>query len=94
MNYIQHCLIDSDNHRISTAFALFRQAAQHKAASIKKRLTSALQWLSATREHPHESLFLVYSMELKLFNRYVVASPNIERQLGILNVSIDIPQSP
>jgi tetratricopeptide (TPR) repeat protein/CHAT domain-containing protein len=93
--HIHQYQIDSDSStdRIPIAFAYFRRAAEYDSASVKERLSTTLHWAAAARERAHESLLHAYSTALELLNRYVVASPSVERQLKMLSMSVDIPPS-
>ena len=77
---------------LEESFMLYEQAANHLAASSRSRLTAAIEWAGAARQHHHSSITRAYSISLHLLDRCLISYPNIESQQRFL-ATAHIPRS-
>ena len=72
---------------LEESFMLYKQAANHLPASFKSRLTAAVEWAGAARQHHHSSVIRAYSISLQLLDRCLISFPNIESQQKFLAIA-------
>ena len=78
--YVQSCRAED----LEESFMLYEQAANHLTASSKSRLTAAIEWAGAARQHHDNSVIRTYSTSLHLLDRCLISYPNIESQQKFL----------
>ena len=69
---------------MTTAFELFKRAADHSPASAKDRFNAAVTWARNAHQRKHPSAVHAYPKSLTLLGRRLILAPTIESQQNLL----------